>query len=446
MTATACSNRNVLVIDDLPAVREDFRKILTPGDLASPGLAETEHALFGVPRLQREGFVLDTASQGEEGLAKVEAALKTGTPYALAFVDARMPPGWDGLETIERLWQADPSLQVVLCTAYIDHPLGEISRRLGHKERLLILKKPFDPVEVLQLAESLSEKWSLMQLAQLKTHELERRVGERTAALEASNARLAAEMQQRLAAESRLRQVQKLEALGTLSAGIAHEINNPLTVILANLNYLSWELERMLPTLDPELATELVAVTADSLVAATRVKKITRDMQRLGAPDSDQKAEVDVERALESTLTLLEGRLKRTTVVRDFAPVPPVRANESQLMHVFTHLITNALQALPGEGARRLTFAVRPSAAGSVEVSIQDNGAGISPQALEHVFDPFFTTRKVGEGLGLGLSVCHAIVGFMGGELLLESELGKGTRCRVVLPVEGVEDLRGAAA
>ena len=133
-------NRRILLIDDMPAIHNDFRKILS-GRPAARELDHAEAALFGqAPEDQQEGFETDSAHQGREGLAMVEAALRAGRPYALAFVDMRMPPGWDGVDTVERLWQADPQLQVVICTAYSDHPWEEVLARLDVRDRLLIVK------------------------------------------------------------------------------------------------------------------------------------------------------------------------------------------------------------------------------------------------------------------------------------------------------------------
>src|SRR5450830_472164 len=140
----ARSNRRILIIDDTPSIHEDFRKTLCPEDVEDH-LQAAEQALFGdVISRQVEHFELHSAFQGQEGLTKVEQALLQGQPYAMAFIDMRMPPGWDGLETIERLWQVDPKLQVALCTAYSDYSWEDIDERLELGDRLLILKKPFD--------------------------------------------------------------------------------------------------------------------------------------------------------------------------------------------------------------------------------------------------------------------------------------------------------------
>lgn len=180
--------RRILVIDDNHAIHHDFRKTLERTEDPSAKLASAKAALFGESpadsaRGQMPDFEVQSAVQGQEGLAKTEEALREGRPFSVAFVDMRMPPGWDGVQTIQRLWQADPSVQVVICTAYSDYSWEEISKTLGLTDRLLILKKPFDPAEIIQIATSLSEKWSLAGKAQLKMDQLEKMVAERTAEL-----------------------------------------------------------------------------------------------------------------------------------------------------------------------------------------------------------------------------------------------------------------------
>lgn len=185
---THSSNRRILLIDDSPLIHGDFRKILAARG-AAPALEQMATALFGdeaAPAAQ--GFELDSAFQGREGVAMVEAACAAGRPYAMAFVDMRMPPGWDGVETIERLWQVDPEVQVVICTAYSDHPWEQVLTRLDVRDRLLIIKKPFDVVEVSQLASTLTAKWELTRRAAQKISSLEAALRERTSELEAARA------------------------------------------------------------------------------------------------------------------------------------------------------------------------------------------------------------------------------------------------------------------
>ena len=178
-------NHRVLVIDDNPAIHQDFRKVLTDRGISS-GLDAAEEALFGdVPTAPaaRATFDLDYASQGLEGVEKILRAREAGTPYAMAFVDVRMPPGIDGIETTVKIWEVAPDTQIVICTAYSDYSWDEMIGKVGYSDKLVLLKKPFDNVEVLQLACALTEKWRLAQAAKLKFDQLERMVSVRTAEL-----------------------------------------------------------------------------------------------------------------------------------------------------------------------------------------------------------------------------------------------------------------------
>ena len=176
------ANRRVLVIDDNPAIHEDMRKILGPGLVNSAQVTESEAAVFGDAANKTAAlpvFQVDSASQGQEGVAMVRHARDRHQHYAVAFVDARMPPGWDGLETITRLWEQDPDVLIVLCTAYSDYSWNEIRTRVAHPERLVILKKPFDNMEVLQLADGLTEKWRLARSERRHLQQLQTMISER---------------------------------------------------------------------------------------------------------------------------------------------------------------------------------------------------------------------------------------------------------------------------
>jgi len=172
----------VLIIDDNSEIHSDFRKVLG-GAVSSADLTNDEEALFGQPSrsARQPSFELDCAHQGQEGHAKVLAAMAAGKPYHLAFVDMRMPPGWDGVQTIQKLWEADPRLQVVICSAYSEYSFERIVENLGATDRLLILKKPFDALEVSQVATALAAKWHATERAEIKLSEVENLVRLRTA-------------------------------------------------------------------------------------------------------------------------------------------------------------------------------------------------------------------------------------------------------------------------
>jgi two-component system cell cycle sensor histidine kinase/response regulator CckA len=178
----ADKNRRVLVIDDNRSIHDDFRKILSPTTAMAVASDATEAAVFGSPTeaIGQTQFQVDSAYQGEEGVLLVKKALAAGLPYAMAFVDVQMPPGLDGVDTTRRLWELDPNLQVVLCTAYSDYSWSEMFNRLGQRDGLLILKKPFEAVEAFQMAHALTDKWWLHQESGRKMEELESRIAERT--------------------------------------------------------------------------------------------------------------------------------------------------------------------------------------------------------------------------------------------------------------------------
>ncbi len=186
------ANQRVLIIDDNPAIHEDFLKILGGGGDESAELVAAEAILLGEvpPAASRPRFEVDTALQGQEGVELASRALGAGRPFAMAFVDMRMPPGWDGLETIERLWAVDPDIQVVICSAHSDYDWTDVVVRLDHADKLLVVKKPFEPIEVLQCASALTRKWQNERALRRQVETLEQVVTARTQGLESANRQL----------------------------------------------------------------------------------------------------------------------------------------------------------------------------------------------------------------------------------------------------------------
>ena len=191
---TAFVSRRVLIIDDNAAIHLDFRKVLgaQAEHSAQAALDVLEANLFGETAAvtARPNFEIDSAHQGQEGVAMAHQALVEGRPYAMAFVDMRMPPGWDGLKTIERLWATDPDVQVVICSAHTDYDWTEVVQRLGHSDKLLVLRKPAEPIEVLQCATALCRKWENDRLVKDQVLRLEELITTRTRGLEAANQQL----------------------------------------------------------------------------------------------------------------------------------------------------------------------------------------------------------------------------------------------------------------
>lgn len=180
-------NRRVLVIDDNESIHADFRKILAAGDGLAAAVESAAATLFDgstAPGATPMRFQIDSAHQGEEGLTYVEKSLAEGRPYAMAFVDVRMPPGWNGVETIRRIWEVDDRMQVVICTAYSDYSWNQTIEELGESDNLLILKKPFDIIEVRQLTSALVMKWNLARKANRTVRELEEMVRSQVRAIQ----------------------------------------------------------------------------------------------------------------------------------------------------------------------------------------------------------------------------------------------------------------------
>ncbi|MCY1015514.1 PAS domain S-box protein [Pyxidicoccus sp. MSG2] len=244
--------------------------------------------------------------------------------------------------------------------------------------------------------------------------------------------------------QARLLLAERMASVGTLAAGVAHEINNPLAYLTANLAFAREELSNLLADGTRELEPKLAGSVADARSAlaeaqqgAERVRTIVRDLKTFSRVDSADNTDVDVRQVLESTLNLATTEIRhRAQLVKQFDEVPRVRANESRLGQVFLNLLVNAAQAIPGGTPDRheIRVATRLGSGGRVMVEVADTGTGIPSEHLPRLFDPFFTTKEPGVGTGLGLSICHSLVAALGGEIHVESEQGKGSTFRVLLP------------
>lgn len=457
------SNRRILLIDDTPSIHDDFRKILTPTSAKHAELDEMEAALFGSEvKSTQLLFELDSAYGGQEGLGKLVQALQENRPYALAFVDMRMPEGWDGAQTIEHLWQEDPSLQVVVCTAYSDYSWDELLERLHAHDRLLILKKPFDNIEVQQMANTLLTKWDMTERASIQMSHLEHLVDQRTAQFKQASEALQREIDERKQLESQLVQSEKLASLGQLAAGVAHEINNPIGFISSNLGALDGYFKQLQAMLDAYREAEAAITSSDVLErlgqlrekveleflredipllikeskdGINRVGQIVKDLKDFSRVDSNQEWQwANLQQGIESTLNIVANELKyKADVVKEYQTLPDIECLPSQINQVIMNLIVNASQAM---GPERGTITLRTGLEGeTVSIEVADTGSGIEPECLQKIFDPFYTTKPVGQGTGLGLSLSYGIVKKHRGDISVRSEVGVGTTFRVELPV-----------
>jgi signal transduction histidine kinase len=227
----------------------------------------------------------------------------------------------------------------------------------------------------------------------------------------------------------------RMESVGALAAGLAHEINQPLTTVIANLDYVVEELEE-LETVDEKLAT-VGAALRDARLGANRVRDLVRDVKMLSRGDDAQREVVDARWIVEASLALAKDEiLRRARLVRAFAKTPQIECNSGRLGHAILHLLMNAVEAIPEGSAasNEIRVATHVDAAGRVVIEIHDTGMGIAEADLPRLFTPFFTRKPAGEGEGLGLAICRRIVTAAGGEVEVESKLGVGTTVRVLLP------------
>ena len=437
-------NHRILIVDDNPTIHEDFRKVLSPADAYEAALASAEALLFGKERVRASSmppFALSFASQGEEAAKMVQLAVKEDRPFALAFVDMRMPPGWDGIETIEALWKIQPELQVVICTAYAEYSWEDIAARLGVSHRLVILKKPFDPIELMQLAHAMTAKWAFERDMVLREFELMGHVQERTKRIDEVWHSLQNEQAQRQRLEAGIAEIQKMEAVGGLAAGMAHDFNNILTVIQGHLSVALLE-----SGLQPNVAQSLEEVMG----AAKRAADLTRQLLAFSKRELLQPRPLRLEEAVDAEIRMLRRTLGEaiSIEVAHQPNLPMVMADPGCLGQIVVNLAINARDAMPKGG--RLSIMTRlvrvPDAAAAaamhplakpgefVQLSVADNGAGMPSEVVEHIFEPFFTTKGEGRGTGMGLAMVQALVQNHGGWIEVDSEMGSGTEFRLHFP------------
>jgi signal transduction histidine kinase len=400
MMELTSSNRRILIVDDNPSIHDDFRRILSASAEAKNGddLDAEASRLFGeaapIPNAPKN-FEIDSALQGEDALELVVAARAAGRPYALAFVDMRMPPGWDGLTTINKIWEVDPELQVVICTAYSDHGWSEIQAALASRERWLVLKKPFDKIEALQLADSLSEKWNLSKIANTKIGLLEEMVGVRTEQLQRS-----------------------IRVKHEFLANVTHELLTPMNGIMGMLDLMADE------TPGPVREGHLF----DARTCAVDLLRLLKQVVAFNEAEAGTLA-LDVTAFNPSTLiaevieaygprAAHKGLKLETEIASDcdrlhHAPLAAIR-------HILWALVDNAVKFThQGSIAVRLRHEDE-----FLLFVVEDTGIGVSDEQLSWMALPFTqvdgnASRGTG-GIGLGLPMARRLTSSLGGTLSIE--------------------------
>ncbi len=423
----------ILVADDLPSIHEDYRKILAPPAPArSPisGFADFAPHLANPPTPEiAVSFELECVLQGENAIRAVTDARASGRPFAVAFLDVRMPPGIDGVETARLLREIDPDLQIVLCTAYSDYSLGDIARRFPESDGLLILKKPFDPVEVQQLARSLSRKWRLAAEHRTLLASLEERVAQRTAELSSARAELEVALH---AAEAASR------AKSEFLANMSHEIRTPLNAVLGMSELLHGT---PLSPVQREY-TETIRTSGDALLAViNEILDFSRiDHGRLELEQVPFDLRACIREAID--ISAAPAAAHGLTLRRDIEDTIPERllGDPNRLRQILLNLVSNAVK-FTERGEIVVTVRRQTATDGSawLRFSVRDTGIGIPPDRHDRLFQAFSqvdasTTRKYG-GTGLGLAITRRLVLLMQGRIWVESAPGDGSDFQFEIPL-----------
>ncbi|QDV25131.1 ATP-binding protein [Aureliella helgolandensis] len=454
----------IIIIDDNEAIHDDFRRILVQSD-EDDTLSSLENELFGDGDSAQTGvstqklgcsFELSSAFQGQDGFEMVLDAREAGQAFALAFVDMRMPPGWDGLETIRRIFEVDPLIQVVICTAFSDHSWFDIIQEVGRSDRLLILKKPFDNVEVSQLATALSEKTRLAEKAALQMSDLQRLVEERTSDLRQANALREQAQAEAMNIERQLLHREKLESLGRLAGGISHEFRHQLAVIQSYV-----ELARGSDAISNSPAErEMLDVV---LEATHNANEMTRRILDFSRSETSETVVIDVATTVVEIHEMLTPMLGcQYSINLEIAPGKlSILGETTFLEQVLLNLCTNARDAMPQGGAIDIRVQLAPSTripksanlttnlaqnATVLLIEVEDQGCGIGKSEIHKVLTPFFTTKQRGHGTGLGLATVNTLVQRHNGMMEVKSSEGKGTTIRVYLPLEKSSQFEVAAS
>ena len=441
---TELTNKRILLIDDNPSIHEDFTKILAPEVQDSGALTDMRAAFLGgdAPAEEPESsnqlrFELHSAHQGEEGYEMLCKACDEGDPFAMAFVDMRMPPGWDGVKTISKLWERDPELQVVICTAFSDYTWDETIEILGTSDRLLILKKPFDSIEITMLASALVAKWNM------GAREKELLNDSLRAEKEAKSYAASLETVNRALVTSKAASEMALEIRTELLVQVSNEVNRRMADVVHRMGDLDLndisdvDVESMID------ASEHLVTTLNGILDVTALEQGKQEVVPVPcSPTAVAKEVLDsLEDCCKAKGIALELSLEGS--VPDILMSEPVRMRQ-----VLTNLIENAVQHT-SEGSVRLV--IRP---GSTEdwqrptllFEVYDTGDGIPLDLQGSVFEPVPRGTEQDAGFGFGLSLARRLAVFLGGDLTVRSEEGKGSCFTFELRYDHLQSESGSPA
>jgi signal transduction histidine kinase len=420
-------NQRILVIEDSPQVVEWYFSVLQPEQSATThlqalmGQAEDVSASATKPH-----FEVVVAHQGEEGVQQFADAHAQGRPFAVAFVDMRMPPGIDGLETARRLRQIDERLYVVIATAFSDHEIDEIQAALQHD--VMLLRKPFTGEELLQHARNLCNSWNRDD----ELHQL--RLG--------LEAQVEARTQELISQREQLEHASRLASLGALAGGIAHELRSPLAALRMNLESMqlgvssgNWASEKTLQQI------------SRSLHILDKTSSVLHQMRKFGHPhqESEVSQAISLSEVLQGVLLLSRNLLNKEGVqlLLDIpSDLPTFPGNAVQIEQVLLNLVNNARHAMLESPMKQLTFRAY-TAEQCLVVEVEDTGCGMSEEVQERMFTPFFTTKDPEQGLGLGMDIVKQVIERHQGKIAVRSVLEEGSCFTLRFPLTRSKGIAG---
>ena len=379
----------ILVVDDEPAIRMLYDQIL--GNDSQPADA---------PAADQTLFQVSLAAQGQEAVELSRTAIDAGEPYDVAFLDMRMPPGWDGMETAIKLRELDEKIHLVIVTGHSDRPLDNIQSTFSHN--ILLLKKPFSTEEILQLARNACKSRSLEM-------RLER-------------------------AQQQLMHKDRLMALGEMSTSVAHEINQPLAFIRGLSEHLELSIER--GSLNLEKLPEIVGKIIGGVDRISEIIHHIREFARTGKDSAIVFYPIDPVVAVERAIRFFTAKFYSHNIDFQFSAdpnMPEILGDHGLLEQVIVNLLSNAYHAV-SDRLENDSISVSVCCVGEqVEIRVEDNGMGMDEVTRLHALEPFYTRRD--DGTGLGLSIVYGIVRDFKGEVSIDSTLNIGTTITLCFPV-----------
>lgn len=416
-------NRRILLVDDEIRILDELKKVLAPSETTSQELQDLESRLFGTCSKKTSGlktYNVECCCQGDQAVEVVRNAIEIGKPFAVAFLDIRMPPGPDGVWTAEQIRRLDPNVQIVMMTGYSDFDISEIARRVPPEDKLLYMQKPIHSQEILQFALALTAKWQSDYLLQLQNQKLQ-------------------EQNEALKEHDRL----KSEFVMTVS----HELRTPLTIFK---NILSNAMAGVMGKLPPKLQRNLEM--ADEAIG--RLTSIINDFLDISKLDVGRMKLYPEKLCVQN---VIRGIVEMICFVTDAKNIRLelamhssdlyIYADYEKFVRVINNLIENAVKFVPEQTGK---ITIRVEDCGSrIGIAIEDNGPGVPDKDKEKIFDRFVQVEKhVGpgkHGTGLGLALCRELVQLHSGRIWVEDKAGGGAVFRILLPKYDSQQIKESA-